>query len=143
MEIPKSLFDSLQTSLLQEAKRICRDAAKILNVPEKELQAKVLKNMPKISIINDNDKPYSCPVLVESAIIERCRKPCLLGTGRCQEHQKVETIPEPTDQTTLTRIQSEYKESLWCNEIDGTVYTRENKQVGNYKNGKLFIYVFE
>jgi len=143
MNIPKSLFESLQASLNQEAKRLCRDAAKILKVSEKELQDKILKKMPKTTIHADNDMPYSCPVFNENNILERCRKPCLLGTGRCLTHQN-STIPEPTTQKILTRIQPtlETPQPLWCDETDGTVYDRSSKAVGSLINNRLILYKF-
>jgi hypothetical protein len=143
MKIPKSLFESIQASLNQEAKRLCRDAAKILKVSEKELQDKILKKMPKIEIHDDNEMPYSCPVLTENNIIERCRKPCLLGTGRCYTHQ-VSTIPEHTSQIILTRLHlvNSSSEPLWCNEIDGNVYDKTSSIVGHYINNRLTLYKF-
>lgn len=144
MKIPKSLFDSLQTSLNQEAKRLCRDAAKILKIPEKDLVGKILNKMPKITIIEDNSTPYTCPVLIENNLLERCRRSCLLGTGRCLEHQKT-TNPEPTTQKQLTRIQSttDSLNTLWCYESTGDVYDKELKIVGQYKNNRLTLYDFQ
>ena len=143
MNIPKSLFESLQASLNQEAKRLCRDAAKILNIPEKELQDKILKKMPKVTIYEDNNIPYSCPVFNENNIVERCRKPCLLGTGRCLVHQ-TSSIPEPTTHKILTRIQpiSEISDPLWCDETDGSVYDRSSNIVGTYTNNCITLYNF-
>jgi hypothetical protein len=146
MKIPQSILESIQISLEQEAKRICRDAAKILRVPEKNI-LEILKKMPKTSLIpiDDSDIPYSCPVLEAKTITERCRRPCLLGTGRCHAHQSVRIIPEPTTQKTLTRIQATamYPDPLWCDESDGTVYTADGEQVGSYSNQRLTIYTTE
>lgn len=143
MNIPKSLLENLNASLNQEAKRLCRDAAKILKIPEKELQNKVLKKIEKITIHEDNDRPYSCPVFNENNILERCRKPCLLGTGRCLTHQ-TSIIPEPTTHKILTRIQptSEYTEPLWCDESDGSVYDRKSDIIGTMIDNKIILYNF-
>ena len=149
MEIPSSLFETLEYALRQEAKRICKDAAKILHLPEKEVEEKVLKSMPKskLTIIKDNELSYSCPILIcEKDLTHRCRLPCILGTSRCYKHQTIEYIPEPLDgQMTLTRIQTtkDSLESLWCNESDGKVYNKDSESIGNYKNGKLMLYSFE
>jgi len=143
MNIPKSLFDSLSASLNQEAKRLCKESAKLLKVPEKELLEKILKKMPKITICEDNSMPYSCPVYNEKKYVERCRKPCLLGTGRCTEHQNVH-VPEPTTQKLLTRIQAtaEIPDPLFCDESDGTVYNSSADAVGFYENNRLTLYNF-
>jgi hypothetical protein len=143
MNIPKSLFDSLQASLNQEARRLCKESAKILKIPEKEILEKILKKMPKITVCEDNNMPYSCPVYNEKKHVERCRKPCILGTGRCINHQSV-SVPEPTTQKLLTRIQSteEITENLWCDESDGSVYNSSAVIVGDYLNNKLTLYNF-
>lgn len=100
--------------------------------------------MPKITIIEDNSTPYTCPVLIENNLVERCRRSCLLGTGRCLEHQKT-TNPEPTTQKQLTRIQSttDSPNALWCDESTGDVYDKELKILGRYKNSCLTLYNFE
>jgi len=141
MNIPKSLFDSLTASLNQEARRLCKDSAKLLKIPEKELLEKILKKMPKITVSEDNNMPYSCPVYNEKKHVERCRKPCILGTGRCTEHQSV-SVPEPTTQKLLTRIQSTeiISEALFCDESDGTVYNSSGDIVGFYLNNTLTLY---
>ena len=138
MQVPCSLFESFQASLQQEAKRICRDAAKLLRVPEKELEQKVLKSMPKISLIKDQT-PTSCLILLHNEKLpHRCRLPCLLGTGRCYKHQEIPTVPEGG---TLTRISD--SERLWCDEETGIVYNKQAQEVGNYKNSRLTVFVLE
>uniref|UniRef100_A0A6C0HFB0 Uncharacterized protein n=1 Tax=viral metagenome TaxID=1070528 RepID=A0A6C0HFB0_9ZZZZ len=149
MEVPSSLFESFEYALRQEAKRICRDAAKILNLPEKDVEEKVLKSMPKskLTVIKDNELSYSCPIFMcEKGLTHRCRLPCILGTNRCYKHQTIDYIPEPLeDQVTLTRIQTtkDSLESLWCNELDGSIYNEHSECVGTYKNRKLILYSFE
>jgi len=141
MNIPKSLFESLQASLNQEAKRLCREAARKLKVPEKEVQEKILKKMPKMTIHEDKEQSFSCPVFVENKLLERCRLPCVLGTGRCLNHQ-ASTIPDPTTHKILTRIQptEDSPDPLWCDETDGTIYNKESSVVGLYKNSVLILY---
>ena len=136
MQIPSSLFESLQASLQQEAKRICRDAAKLLRVPEKELEQKVLKTMPKITLVKDQT-PSNCLVLLQNTLPYRCRLPCLLGTGRCHKHQEM-TVPEGG---TLTRISD--SERLWCDEETNIVYNEHAQEVGTCKNSRLTLFVLE
>jgi len=145
LEIPSELYKTFQDIMLQEAKRLCRDAAKILGRPEKEVQTKVLKEMPKLSltIIDDKDQPTTCPVFVRTAsLIERCRHACLLGTGRCLAHQGETCIPEVDEQTIMTRIQPIdcLDTPLWCNEATHEVYTTQGQCIGHYKDEVLTVY---
>jgi len=141
MQVPSSLFESLQASLQQEAKRICRDAAKILRVPEKELEQKVLKSMPKITILKDQT-PTTCHILINSEkVVQRCRLPCILGTGRCHKHQEIRKVPEGGS---LTRIQAQPDlEPMWCNEDTNIVYNKNAEEVGLYKNSRLTVFILE
>ena len=141
MQVPSSLFESLQASLQQEARRICRDAAKILRVPEKELEQKVLKSMSKITIVKDQT-PSSCHILMNSEkLLNRCRLPCILGTGRCHKHQEITTVPEGGS---LTRIQAQVDlDPMWCDEETNIVYNKNAEEIGSYKNSRLTVFILE
>ena len=140
MQIPSSLFELFQSALKQETRRICRDAARILNIPQKELEEKIIKNDSKSSIhlITDKDTPYNCPVLLNGDIIHRCRIPCILGTGRCYKHQTI-TIPEIGQQKTLTRIRYS-QEKLWCDESTKHIYNEKKEIVGEYRNNRIYLF---
>ena len=139
MQISSTLLESFQLALKQETKRICRDAARILHIPQNELEDKIMKQDPKISmtIISDKDIPYSCPVLLTDDILYRCRHPCILGTGRCYKHQTI-VIPDIESQKTLTRIRYKPYE-LWCDESTGIVYNKKKENVGEYRNNRLYL----
>lgn len=148
VQIPQQLLESLQASFLGEAKRICRDAAKILKVNEKELQQKVLPNASriKIQVVDTDEAPTQCHALIqEQSIFRRCRMPTLLGTGRCICHQtaKVPSLPEECTQLVrMERIEAN-DDPLWCNEATGEVYDSSGAIVGLYKNSELRLYVLE
>ena len=148
VQIPQQLLESLQASFLGEAKRICRDAAKILKVPEKELIQKVLPagSRVKLQVVDTNDAPTQCPVfLQEDCILRRCRQPTLLGTGRCVCHQMAKIPEVPEDVLQLTRLER-IKTSdtpLWCNEATGEVMDSSGTIIGQYKNSGLTLYILD
>lgn len=67
LAVPRSLWDGLQASFLAEGRKLCRDLAPILKIPEKELIQKLLTQPPKLqlAIVADEDRPLSCPVLLQ------------------------------------------------------------------------------
>ncbi len=146
--IPKSLWDTFQATFLAEGKKVCRDLSALLKIPEKELIQKLLTNPPKmpLTIIEDADRPLSCPVLLQkSALYERCRQPCVLGTARCCAHQSIETLPEVTEESThLTRLQRKELTdgAMWCDENTGAVYDRHMRAIGEYKDEILTLWSF-
>ena len=133
--IPKLLLDTLEKRFAEEAKRVCKDAARILRRPEKELLA-LLKQMPKLklSVADDSDFPTVCPIILQRhKILERCRGPCLLGTGRCLKHQNAPEPPEvPSTLQVLVRIQKcdELDTQLWCDETTRQVFDSSGTAVG-------------
>lgn len=148
VQIPQQLLESLQASFLGEAKRICRDAAKLLKVNEKELLQKVLPNASKVKlqVVDTDEAPTQCHALIqEQTILRRCRMPTLLGTGRCVCHQTAKLPELPEDCIQLVRIEriETNDTALWCNEATGEVYDSSGAIVGLYKNSELRLYVLE
>jgi len=147
VKIPSSLFDTLQSAFKLEAKRICKSVATILQKPEKEVLDKILKSQVQLMILEDHEETYSCPILLQHAmILERCRGPCILGTGRCIKHQSIQSIPElPSTLKQLTRIETttDTTDSLWCDETTEYVYNTAGIHIGWYRNEQLTLVEFE
>lgn len=147
--IPKLLLDTLEKRFVEEAKRVCKDAARILHRPEKELLA-LVKQMPKlkIQVADDSDFPTVCPILLQRhKILERCRGPCLLGTGRCVKHQNAPEPPEPSSHLqVLVRLQptEENDTPLWCDETTRQVFDSSGTAVGELtENNILELFTLE
>ena len=139
IHIPLSLLETIQSAFTGEAKRLCRDAAKILKVSEKELLHKILPNGSKIKLVDDNSAPITCPAIIKEGILTRCRSPCILGTGRCLHHQTA-VIPITDSLTPLTRLEGM---SMWCNEETGDVYESTGTIIGKYKDNTIKVFVLE
>jgi len=144
VKIPSSLFDTLQSAFKLEAKRICKSVATILQKPEKEVLDKILKSQVQLMILEDREETNSCPILLQhTTVLERCRGPCILGTGRCIKHQSIQSIPElPSTLKQLTRIEctTDTTDPLWCDEATGFVYTSSGVHTGWYSNERLTLF---
>jgi len=146
VKIPSSLLETIQSTFKLEAKRICHDLATILQKPEKELLEKVLQSPITLQVFDTSTIELSCPVLLQTAtILERCRRPCILGTGLCVQHQHITAIPDlhPSLQH-LTRIESAetHPTPLWCDETTGIVYSDTATCVGWYKDTVLTLVTY-
>jgi hypothetical protein len=149
LAVPKPLLDSLQAAFLAEGRRLCRDAAKVLHRPEKEL-LDILKNLPKATLIvhrDTNETPTICPVFLDTQgkLVQRCRRPCILGTGRCFRHQDAADPPNPPGSTlVLTRIKKlqDTDTQLWCCEETNEIYNAEGQVVGEL-NDQREVLLFE
>jgi hypothetical protein len=130
ISIPQSLLSVLQASFDLEAKRVAKDVSKLLKIPEKEL-LQLVKQMPKIQlkVHNDNDISCECPILLQpNTLLERCRRPCILGTGKCIYHQtikEIESIPDTLLRLTRLSVPSDVDSDMktyWCDETTKNVY---------------------
>jgi hypothetical protein len=141
--LPQTLLASLAASFEAEGKRLAKDVAKILRVPEKEV-LQLLKQMPKVQfkVHDDSESVSSCPVLIEEpGLVKRCRGPCILGTSRCIHHQTnaIPTVPDTLK--LLTRIKGH---PYWCDEETRHVYDATGVHVGELNaDNQLELYVYE
>jgi hypothetical protein len=87
-------------------------------------------------IYDTDEHDISCPVFLSgSHVIQRCRRPCILGTNRCVHHQTSHVASLPSNQyTELTRciascVQSSYKNLLY-NEETNLMYNENGDCIG-------------
>ena len=143
LALPQTLIASLLAAFDAEAKRIAKDAAKILHVPEKEV-LQLVKKLPKVQfkIYDDSEHSSSCPTLLEEpGLIRRCRHPCLLGTNRCMHHQDVDIPAIPDSVKLLTRLKGN---PYWCDEETRLVYDEKGECIGSLTTeNQLEVYSFE
>ena len=151
LSIPQTLLHALQASFEAESKRVARDVAKILRVSEKEV-LQIVKQIPKVTLklCDDNECPSTCPVLLQqSQIVKRCRLPCLLGTGRCIDHQsqKVPDLELFSSSIKLTKIkiknEFEINSEYWYNEETKEVLNQEGNIIGTIRDDQLELYIFD
>ena len=151
LSVPQTLLHALQATFEAESKRVAKDVAKVLRVSEKDI-LQIVKQIPKVTLklCDDSECPSTCPVLLQhSQIVKRCRMPCLLGTGRCIDHQtqKVPELEVFNNSIKLTKIKinnhSENQLDYWYNEETKEVLDQEGSIVGTIRDDRLELYVFE
>lgn len=148
INIPSELMKALRDQFVVEAKRVCKDVAYVLKVSEKDLIKNVVDSQQmQINIIDNEGVESTCVVpmfMINGSEVKLCRRPCLLGTERCQGHQHVRTLPQINAEKKITRIhiESAEHEPLWCDETTSCVYNEALDWVGNYCNGELMIFKF-
>jgi len=151
LKISDALLSTLIQAFERERRNLCYDAAKILRVPEKQVDQIVKQAMSTVTftVFEEDEKRQTCPILIQTAVVlERCRGPCLMGTGRCLKHQTVPNPPEISDvQEPLTRIEriDASLPPLWCNERTEDVYNAEGNIIGHYNKDEnvLSLFTFE
>ena len=138
--IPLQLLENLQNVFQSEARKLCREVATTLGIPSQHVIQNVLTDMPKLPLqVFDLDVPPLCMCLLnEEKMWFRCRKPCVLGTGRCIHHQSVKQ-EEPESEKVYRRIaHKELNETLWADEQSSTVWNAKGECVGEIHGQTLF-----
>ena len=152
-KIPDGLLNDLRAAFERETKKICRDAAHILRVPEADLFKKVKERMPtvQISVLEEDDElSRSCHVLLKrGTLYERCRGGCVLGTSKCLRHQTTDapSVNElPSNIKPLTRLERKpgMAEAMWCDESNRKVFNRNGETVGEInEDNELELFVLQ
>ncbi len=141
--IPLTILETLQMAFQAEAKKICREVANTLGIPTQDVVKRVCKSQTTHIQVYDIDVPPICPILAkQDSIYLRCSKPCLLGTGKCVDHQL--TIQnEPTVQSLVRRVETEDGRVFWAEETTSQVYNSVGEPVGIIHDGELQLFRYE
>ena len=120
-----------------QAKRLVEDIAQHQGRDSKDLWA-LIKPKVKVPLFDTEfPEPTLCPHIIGSqgsAIIQRCRHPCLLGFGTCGEHSHSTTHAIHTIHATHT---TRVLESVDCvKDMDGQAYYVDSKGLARDKQGK-------
>ena len=111
-----------------QAKRLVEDIAQHQGRDSKELWS-LIKPKVKVPLFDtDFPEPTLCSHIIGSqgtAIIQRCRSPCLLGFGTCSEHSQASKATA----STLESVDS-------IKDMDGQTYYVDGKGLARDKQGK-------
>lgn len=132
--IVAEIWTIFEATMMVQAKRLVEDIAKHQGRDSKELWSLI---RPKVKVpLFDTEfpEPTLCSHIIGSqgtAIIQRCRSPCLLGFGTCPEHSHSSKIPTHTTHTTqnLESVDS-------IKDMDGQMYYVDTKGLARDKQGK-------
>ena len=90
LAIPRLLWDSLEASLLAEAKHLTKEIAKTLGQPESELWREVSREKFSaylVDMMEPTNEIYQCRSYSTSGRVQKpCKQPVIFGTRLCPEH---------------------------------------------------------
>lgn len=143
--VPRLLWENLESVLLAQSKRYIGELAKILEVSEKELQKKVnISECLKIVIHDTQAETNQCKAYVQNdKLTIFCRKPVAYSSEYCTCHRnKRMIVVEDTHPISLQRIKDSHNTGpLWVN--NNTLYNSGGNIVGKMKDGVIKIFVYE
>jgi hypothetical protein len=107
-KVPRILWESLESILLAQSKRYISELARVLEVPEKELQRRVFPSADtvKITLQDSQAESSQCKAFhLENKITVYCKKTIAYNSEYCHVHrEKRMFVVENNDAVQLTRI---------------------------------------
>lgn len=89
-KVPRLLWENFESVLLAQSRRYIGELARRLNVPEKELQRRVLPSSDslKVMMVDSQAETLQCQAHVQhETITARCRKPVAYHSSFCAHHR--------------------------------------------------------
>lgn len=89
-KVPRLLWENFEAVLLAHSRRYIGELARRLNVPEKELQRRVLPSSDslKVMMVDTQAETLQCQAHVQhESITARCRKPVAYHSSFCAQHR--------------------------------------------------------
>jgi len=122
------VWTTFEATMMVQAKKLVEDIAAHQGRDAKELWSQVKKQIRIPLVEAEFPEPTLCshPVQNHTAILQRCREPCLLGFATCPKHaHQIKT--EPPD--TLESVDA-------VKDMDGITYYVDSKKIARDKQGK-------
>ena len=147
-QVPRILWESLESVLLAQGRIFVKDIARRLEVDEKELLRRVMPSSKiKVYLHDTQTESLQCQAFTHTdSVTHRCRRPVLLGMPFCSSHFKDRLmVIEPPEENIVERIQdAPDRPQLW-KKHDNTVIDSKGNTKGYYDeySGKLTLYEIE
>ena len=128
------LWTTFQATLMVQAKVLVNDIAKHQGRDAKELWAQI-KNQIRFPLVDiEFPEPTLCSFPIGSkgtAVLQRCRAPCVLGFGTCHEHASLSEESKPHNHS---KADVETVDSI--KDMSGNTYYLDTKGIARDKLGK-------
>ena len=144
-QVPRILWETLESVLLAQGRAFVKDVAKRLEVNEKELLRQVMPSS-KISVYlhDTHTEDMQCHAYVQTgSVTHHCRRPVTLGSEFCFLHVRDRLqVFEPSESSHVIQLaHSPDRPPLW-KRPDGSVINAEGAVVGEYDTENNILTLF-
>lgn len=149
-KVPRILWENLEAVLLTQSKRYIEELAKILGVPAKELQKRVMPSANSVRVILQDVQESTCRAYVQNgAFTVFCRKPVFNGDF-CAAHCGARPIVNDTNAIPIKKVKDmDTLPPMW--EQDTSIsaikelYIASGQRIGkvNHEKQKITIYTID
>jgi len=149
-KVPRILWENLEAVLLTQSKKYIEELAKILGVPAKELQKRVMPSANSVKVILQDTQENACHAYIQTGIFTVfCRKSVFNGDF-CAAHCSARLIVNDTKAKTIKKVKDmDMLPPMW--EQDTSIpaikelYVSSGQQIGkvNHDKQKITIYTID
>lgn len=149
-KVPRILWENLEAVLLTQSKKYIEELAKILGVPAKELQKRVMPSANSVRVILQDVQESTCRAYVQNgAFTVFCRKPVFNGDF-CAAHCGARSIVNDTVAIPIKKVKDmDTLPPMW--EQDTSIpaikelYVASGQRIGkvNHDKQKITIYTID
>lgn len=140
-KVPRILWENLEAVLLSQSKKYIEELAKVLKVPAKELQKRVMPSANSIKVVIQDVQEHVCHAYVQNGqFTVFCRKPVFDGYF-CSAHMGTRLLVQDTNAETIQRVKDiETLPPLWVH--NNNLLTSNGQKIGriNHSTQKIKIY---
>ena len=149
-KVPRILWENLEAVLLTQSKKYIEELAKILGVPAKELQKRVMPSANSVKVILQDVQESTCRAYVQNgAFTVFCRKPVFNGDF-CATHCGARPVVNDTKAISIKKVKDmDTLPPIW--EQDTSIhpikelYVASGQRIGkvNHDKQKITIYTID
>jgi len=143
-KIPRILWENMEAVLLSQSKKYIEELAKVLQVPAKELQKRVMPSANTVKVILQDVQEHVCQAYIQNGkFTVFCRKP-VFDSHYCAAHTANRMLVHESAATTIKRVKDiDTLPPMWIQK--DTLYTASGQKIGkvNHVEQKIKIYVLE
>ena len=149
-KVPRILWENLEAVLLTQSKKYIEELAKILGVPAKELQKRVMPSANSVKVILQDTQESTCRAYVQNgAFTVFCRKPVFNGDF-CAAHCGVRPIVNDTNAAPIKKVKDmDMLPPMWEKDTSipaiSYLYVASGQRIGkvNHDKQKITIYTID
>jgi len=149
-KVPRILWENLEAVLLTQSKKYIEELAKILGVPAKELQKRVMPSANFVKVILQDVQESSCRAYVQNGVFTVfCRKPVFNGDF-CAAHCGTRPIVNDTHAIPIKKVKDmDMLPPMWEKDTSisaiSDLYVASGQRIGkvNHDKQKITIYTID
>ena len=145
--IPFLIFQSLQSSILAEAKKLTKDIATTLGKPEGPLWKEIQKEVQSVYLIEQEEpthEEFECQGYhIKNGVWSICREPVIYGSKFCPRHFTSPCKHPPANLPIYKKIQLEDEKCGYVNEQNEILDETTLKKIGLWSPKKNIAKIFQ